>query len=208
VSWDTSVDTSTPLTVDLESGNDFYMNYYADQFEDGWPGGYCWDAYQASYFDGFIDESGGADYSLPGPPGEGVAETYIPVYEFAEAVSCDFTGSTSTFTSQYCGSQTESMPFGTTLSSSACTTMISAGSSSCSVGTPTGGVDLDYYDYDPPWVCTIINGVGASGYAYILGPPYGMSGGVPVTFNITFFGQNSITHSGTTTVQASSSCPH
>jgi hypothetical protein len=83
VSWDTSVDTSTPLTVDLESGNDFYMNYYADQFEDGWPGGYCWDAYQASYFDGFIDESGGADYSLPGPPGEGVAETYIPVYEFA-----------------------------------------------------------------------------------------------------------------------------
>src|SRR5580658_283164 len=59
--WDTSVDTSTPLTIDLESENDIYMNYYADQFGD-WPDGYCWDAYQAYYFDDFTDESGAAEY--------------------------------------------------------------------------------------------------------------------------------------------------
>jgi hypothetical protein len=68
VNWYTSVDTSTPLTIDLESENDVYMNYYADQFEEGWPDGYCWDAYQVSYFDGTVDESGGTDYFLPGRP--------------------------------------------------------------------------------------------------------------------------------------------
>jgi hypothetical protein len=88
--WDTSVDTSTPLTIDLESENDIYMNYYADQFGD-WPDGYCWDAYQAYYFDDFTDESGAAEYDFEGPPGQGIPIPYIPLFQYAQQTSCGCT---------------------------------------------------------------------------------------------------------------------
>jgi hypothetical protein len=213
--WYTSV-SGFPVTIDVESENDIYMDYYASQYSGGYPDGYCWDAYQAYYFDDFTDESGAADYDFDGPPGQGIPITYIPLFEFAETYACDFTVSTSTFTSQYCGASVETMPFSVTMSYPACTSMILHDSNTdynnCSVGTPSGDIELDYVDYYPPplvpWVCHIINGTGASGSAYILGPSYGTSGGVPVTFSLTFYGQVAIPRSGTTTVNASSLCPH
>jgi hypothetical protein len=86
--WDTSVTNDSDITIDLESENDIYMDYYADQFGD-WPDGYCWDAYQAYYFSGDVNEFGGADYNFAGPPGLGVGDAYSPIYVYAEASTCD-----------------------------------------------------------------------------------------------------------------------
>ena len=87
VDWYTTVSTD-PITLDIESENYVWMNYYADQFAEGWPDGDCWDAYQANYFNGFIDESGGTDYTLPGLPSVGVGDQYFTYYEFTEDSSC------------------------------------------------------------------------------------------------------------------------
>lgn len=194
--WDTSVSTILPDTIDLESDNQVYLDYYADQFGDGYPDGYYFDAYNASYFAGSIDESGGADYLLPGPA-EGVQQQELNYYEYAEVVTCDYTVGPTAFHAPSCGKASDAEPFSINLmpSNQACGGKINNSASTCPVTVVSGEVDLDIAGHPPNgYTCTFV-GLGGSGTAYLFGPSSSSStGNVDVAFSVVFNGQGTVNH--------------